>query len=101
MKKILLSVFTAIAAYGFSQSTILITNVSASQSLAPNATVNVATNASSNSQVTFDIKNTSGSQQSYNAIRYDVTLNAELLPTIALQELAMAQAHSFLRHRSH
>lgn len=76
MKKTLLSIFTAIAAYGFSQSTILITNVSASQTLAPNATVNIATNASSNSQVTFDIKNTSGSQQSYNAIRYDITLNA-------------------------
>ncbi|MBL7918262.1 MAG: T9SS type A sorting domain-containing protein [Bacteroidia bacterium] len=76
MKKIILGFLLIGSAFAYSQSTLLITNVGASQTVAPNATVEVATTAASNVQVTFDVKNTGGSTQQYRAKRYDVVLNS-------------------------
>lgn len=60
----------------FAQNSIQLRNVATNATLAPNAIINLSTTASSNTQLTFDIKNTSSSSKSYNAKRYDVTLNS-------------------------
>ena len=76
MKKIIILFSCLFCLKGFSQSSILLTNNSTSATLAPNAVITVTTTPSSNTQVVFDIKNTSASQKSYNAKRYDVVLNS-------------------------
>ncbi len=76
MKKLLLSFLSLGTLLAYSQSTILITNVTASQTLANTATVDLVTMPATNHQVTFDVKNISASQQTYKAKRYDVVKNA-------------------------
>ncbi|MBL7921173.1 MAG: T9SS type A sorting domain-containing protein [Bacteroidia bacterium] len=58
------------------QSSILLTNNGTATTLAPNSVIYETTQASSNTKVTIDVKNTSGSTKSYIAKRYDVLLHA-------------------------
>lgn len=82
MKKIF-TLITAIFTFsGFSQS-ILLTNNGTAATFAPNQIVNLTTTAGTNTNITIDIKNTSGTSKSYNAKRYDVTLNANGTSTAA------------------
>lgn len=76
MKKTLLSLFTIVAITAYSQGTIKITNTSNSQTLAPNAFVDLGTMASNNTNIILDVTNTSTSTQVYNAKRYDLILNS-------------------------
>lgn len=76
MKKIILLIFAVTSLNTFGQSTILITNNGTSMSLTPNATITEVTTANGNTKTYLDIKNTSGSSQSYSAKRYDLMLNA-------------------------
>jgi len=50
-------------------------NTSNSTTITPNATVQLYTAASSNTNIIVDIKNTSSQTKSYIVIRYDITLN--------------------------
>ncbi len=76
MKKTILALFLLGSTIAYSQSSILLTNVGNSQTVAPSSTVEAITTAASNVQVTFDIKNTSGTSHQYIAKRYDVNLNS-------------------------
>ncbi|MCE3229675.1 MAG: hypothetical protein K0S32_4226 [Bacteroidetes bacterium] len=75
MKKFLLIALAVVSVKGFSQSSIQLTHVEGSATLSANAIVVGTTTASANTKITFDIKNTSASQKSYNAIRYDKNLH--------------------------
>ncbi|MDO9000115.1 MAG: T9SS type A sorting domain-containing protein [Bacteroidota bacterium] len=76
MKKSILILLSVFCLNGFSQSSILLTNSSASATLAANEIVVVTTTASTNVKTTFDITNTSTSTKSYNAKRYDIVLHS-------------------------
>jgi hypothetical protein len=75
MKKLLLALSTVFSLTTLGQSSILLTNNGTAATLAPNSIIDLTTQPSSNTNITLDIKNTSGSQKSYNAKRYDVILN--------------------------
>lgn len=78
MKKLLLLSSTLVSFYAVSQSSIQLKQVtnSGTVTLAPNATVTAITIPNANTKVTFDIKNTSASTQTYVAKRYDILLNS-------------------------
>jgi hypothetical protein len=76
MKNFLLAVSSALCLTGFSQTSILLSNNGTAATIAPNAIIDLTTSPSANTNLTIDIKNTSGTQKSYNAKRYDVVLNA-------------------------
>jgi hypothetical protein len=75
MKKFLLLSIAVVSLKGFSQSSLQLTHVEATATLAPNSVVTATTAPSTITKVTFDIKNTSSSTKSYDAIRYDKNLN--------------------------
>lgn len=75
MKNTLFIFMTACALNTWAQSTIQLSNFATSAVIAPNATINITTAANTNTQVTFNVKNTSNSTQQYNAKRYDMVLN--------------------------
>lgn len=76
MKKILLSL-ASLAAFGsFAQSSIQLTHVEGSVAVPANGTINANTVPQGNTKVTLDVTNTSNSQKTYNAKRYDIMLNA-------------------------
>ncbi len=76
MKKTLLSFFTIAAITVYSQTTIRITNTGNSQTVAPNAFIDLGTMASNNTNIIFDVTNTGTSTNVYNAKRYDMVLNS-------------------------
>jgi len=77
MKKLILIVSViAITNQTKAQPSILLTNNGTAATLAPNAVIYETTQASSNTKVTIDVKNTSGSSKSYVAKRYDVLLHS-------------------------
>jgi hypothetical protein len=76
MKRILLSLAFLAVTGGFAQTSIQLTHYEGSVVVAANGTINAVTTAQGNTKVTLDVKNTSNSQKSYNAKRYDVQLNA-------------------------
>jgi hypothetical protein len=75
MKKLLLTVLSIASITGFSQSTLLITNMGTSSTVAANAVIPYATVAGTTTSMTFDVKNTSGSTKSYDVYRYDKVLH--------------------------
>jgi hypothetical protein len=75
MKKFLLLSIAVVSLKGFSQSSLQLTHVETTATLAPNAVVAATTAPSANTKVTLDLKNTSSSTKSYNAIRYDKNLH--------------------------
>jgi hypothetical protein len=75
MKKLLLLSIAVASLNGFSQSSLQLTHVETTVTLTPNAVIAATTAASANTKVTLDLKNTSGSTKSYNAIRYDKNLH--------------------------
>lgn len=76
MKKILLLISSICTLLGFSQNSILLTNTNSSSTVAANGAVYLTTNASSNTNIVIDIKNTSATTQTYIAVRYDAQLNS-------------------------
>lgn len=76
MKNILLNAFLLFGTAAFAQNTLLIKNAATNQSIAPNSIIEMTTTANANHQITFDVMNTSNSQRTYKAKRYDVTLNS-------------------------
>lgn len=75
MKHFFLCLTIVFSLSGFSQSSIVLTNNGTASTLAPNAIINLTTAANQNYKVTLDIKNTSTTTKSYDAKRYDVSLN--------------------------
>lgn len=77
MKKLLLLSLVGFSASVFAQSTIEIKNIDSSLLLAPNDTIVAFTSSESSTHVNLDIKNTSATDQHYNAKRYNVLLNTD------------------------
>lgn len=76
MKKTLLLLTSCVLSqFSYSQVSIELRNVATSATIAANTVINLTTSASNNTQFTFDIKNISNGTRSYNAKRYDITLN--------------------------
>ncbi|MGZ3918832.1 MAG: hypothetical protein ACXVC7_00995, partial [Bacteroidia bacterium] len=63
MKKLLSFVALSFSVAAFSQSSILVTNITDSYTVAANATISIAAGAGITTAYDFDIKNTSGSTQ--------------------------------------
>ena len=82
MKKviILLSLFSLFNKVN-SQSSILVTDLANSSTVAPNAIILESTNASSKTSHVFDIKNNSLTNKSYDIKRYDMILNSNATST--------------------
>lgn len=79
MKKSLLILISFFCLKGFSQSSILLTNITNTASpiaLSPNGIVSATTAAASQTKLDFDVKNTSAATKSYHVKRYDIILNA-------------------------
>jgi len=79
MKRSLLILLTVFCVKGFSQSSILVTNITNLASPAPmvaNEVVVNTTTFNATSKNDFDVKNTSGSTKSYSLKRYDVVKNS-------------------------
>ncbi len=79
MKKSLLIIASFFCLKGFSQSSILLTNVTNTASpivLSPNGIVSATTAAASPKKIDFDVKNTSPATKTYHVKRYDIVLNA-------------------------
>jgi hypothetical protein len=75
MKKILLFISLSTVSFGFSQSSIMVSNTSPSATLAPNDIVYPTTTANNTDTRIFDVTNTSASTHTYNLYRYDIQLN--------------------------
>lgn len=76
MKNFLLFASVVLSANVFAQNTLQLKHVEASTTLTPNAIVTASTSPGANIKVTFDLKNISSTSQTYNAYRYDKTLNS-------------------------
>jgi hypothetical protein len=76
MKKFLFSLCVGTSILAISQTSIQLTNNANQATITANAIINLATTANANTNITVNIKNTSGSAKSYNVIRYDMQLNA-------------------------
>lgn len=76
MKKLLQIASLVFATSAFAQTSILVTNTGNTQTVAPNGVVFLSTTATNNTNLTFDVKNTSASTQTYVAVRYDAILNS-------------------------
>ena len=83
MKKLLLIPAILLSITISAQTTIQLKDIGTNQTLTPNAIVQRTTFASSTSKVSFDIKNTSNTAQTYNVKRYDVVLNKSNVDTAA------------------
>ncbi|MEI8136055.1 MAG: T9SS type A sorting domain-containing protein [Bacteroidota bacterium] len=75
MKKILLILISIFCLQGFSQTSMLITNVTTSANVTANSIVLAATSVNTTTTLDFDIKNNTGSTKSYIVKRYDVVLH--------------------------
>lgn len=76
MKKFLLPLFLFGSTVAISQTSIQLMDYYAATTIAANSTVNLVTTPSNNTNITIDIKNTSGSSKTYKVKRYDVLKNA-------------------------
>lgn len=75
MRKLLLLISAAFTVNASAQSIVLKNNAN-SATITPNSVITITTAVNDVTAFTFDIMNNSGVQQSYNAKRYDITLNA-------------------------
>lgn len=78
MKKSLIILISFFCLKGFSQSSILITNITNTASpnvMSPNGIVSSTTAPTSQTKIDFDVKNTSATTKSYDVKRYDIILN--------------------------
>jgi hypothetical protein len=87
MKKSLLILISLFCLKGFSQTSILLSDVTTSVTIAANSIIVATTTANSTTAHEFDVKNTSASTHFYNVKRYDVVLNSVASTT------TMADAH--------
>jgi len=76
MKKLLQLASLVFVTSAFAQTSIQVTNTGNTQTVAPNGVVFLSTTATNNTNLTFDVKNTSASTQTYVAVRYDAILNS-------------------------
>lgn len=76
MKKLLQIASFVFATSAIAQTSIQVTNTGNNQTVAANGVVFLSTTPSNNTNLTFDVKNTSASTQTYVAVRYDAILNS-------------------------
>ncbi len=76
MKKLLQIASLVFATSAMAQTSIQVTNTGNNQTVAANGVVFLSTTPSNNTNLTFDVKNTSASTQTYVAVRYDAILNS-------------------------
>lgn len=76
MKNIIFCLFAFLVTNGFAQSTVLLTKISTSETIAANTTISATTAINSTTGFIFDVKNVGNTINNYKVKRYDVALNS-------------------------
>jgi hypothetical protein len=81
MKNIISFLFVFWTTNGFTQSTVMLTRISTSETIAANSIIPVTTTINSTTSFIFDVKNIGNTTNNYKVKRYDIALNSTATET--------------------